>query len=264
LKGNGFPVLMYHEVTDTPERMKENRKIDPTYSLSTEQFNDQISYLNKSGYKTVSPDEIICQQPNGKKICVITFDDGYLGNYKFAFPILNKYRFSATIFVTVKGISYDSYMSWDQLRELSNNGFSIQSHTMTHRALEELNDRDIFYELSESKKIIEQQLGKSVNYLSLPFGSGNKRVFEIAGEIGYRAVFTSSLYDIDLNQKPAKIGRIAIKDRYNQDAFQNIIVKGSKIYYKMKISSSIKDMLKKIVGINNYRRVYRLVYRIEI
>ena len=255
---------MYHEVTDTPERIKEIRKIDPTYSLSTQQFEEQIAYLHKSGYKTVSPNEIIHQQSNYRKICVITFDDGYLGNYKFGFPILTKYQFTATIFVTVCGIPEDPYMTWDQLRELSNNGFSIQSHTMTHRALEELNEEDIYYELSESKMIIEKELGKQVDYLSLPFGSGKKRVFEIAGEVGYRAVFTSSLYDIDLNEKPAKIGRIAIKDRHNQDAFQNIITRDSKAYYKMKISSLTKNMVKKIVGINNYRRVYRFVYRIEI
>jgi len=263
-ENNSIPVLMYHEVTDCPERQKEIRKIDPSYSLATQQFEEHIAYLYDSGYRTVSIDEMIHQQSNNRKTCVITFDDGHVGNYEFAFPILKKYHFTATIFITVGAISIDSFMNWDQLRELTYNGFSIQSHTMTHRALGELNDKDIFYELSESKGIIEKEIRKEVKYLSLPFGSGKRNVFKIADEVGYVAVFTSSLYDIDLNSKPAMIGRIPITDSHNKDTIKNLMLKNPKLYYKMKIDSLIKNTLKKIIGLNNYRKIYRLVYRIEI
>lgn len=255
---------MYHEVTDTPERQKKIRTIDPSYSLAVQEFEEQMAYLHDHGYQAISPAELIRQPTRTENACLITFDDGHVGNYEFAFPVLQKYQFTATFFVTVRDIAAESFMSWNQLRELSRYGFSIQSHTMTHPALEELDDDEIYYELAESKKIIEEKVGTRVDYLSLPLGSGKKSVYSIAREIGYVAVFNSSLNAIDMNSQPAKIGRIAVKDSHDLTSFKNIITGNQTSYYRMKIDSLIKNGVKKIVGINNYRKIYRFVYRIRI
>jgi len=259
-----IPVLMYHEVTNNPERQKKIRRIDPNYSLLTQKFEEQMEFLYENGYETVSPDEIIHHQANEKKICMLTFDDGFVGNHEFAFPVLKRCQFTATIFVFVGYISTDRYMNWDQLRELASNGFSIQSHTMTHSPLGELSEKEIFYELSESKKIIEKEIGKEVKYLSLPHGSWNKNVFRIADEVGYVGIFTSWPYEINLTINPIRIGRIPIKYGYNIDKFHQIVTKRSELYYKMKSENFIKNIVKKIIGLNNYRKIYRFIYRVEL
>ena len=74
---------------------------------------------------------------------VLTFDDGYLDNWLFAFPLLKKYSLKATIFVSPdfvdkrNGIRSDfsesGFLSWDEMRIMESSGLiDIQSHTMTH------------------------------------------------------------------------------------------------------------------------------------
>jgi peptidoglycan/xylan/chitin deacetylase (PgdA/CDA1 family) len=202
------PILMYHEVTDYPEKLKSKKMIDPEYSLPTQKFEEQIAYLYEKGYNVLSIDDIVRPQTMDFKTCAITFDDGYIGNFNYAYPILKKYGYSATLFISTKYVSMlEQMMNWDQLRELASHGFSIQSHTATHPALEELEDKDIFYELSESKKIIESEIGKDVKYLSLPFGSYKRNVTRIAREVGYAGVLTSVPFSRNWALKPVLIGK---------------------------------------------------------
>lgn len=243
-------VLMYHEVTNTPERQKRIRKIDPSYSISSEQFEKHIKYLYKNGYKTILPDEIITNMYSGQKKIVLTFDDGLIGNYEFAFSIISEYKYLATIFVSVKNISSARFMNWEQLKELSSNGFLIQSHTMTHSPLGTLSENKIFYELSDSKACIEDKIGKEVKYLSLPYGNCNRDVFKIANEIGYVGIFTSTPYKNDLTVQPFSMGRIPIKDNYNINNFAKIILNESKYCYKLKYENNFKTMIKKIGIVN--------------
>jgi len=265
MKENTIPVLMYHEVTNFPEGQKKVRKIDPDYSLHINSFEEQMNYLFDEGYQTISCDEFIDHRVyNTKKQCVLTFDDGLVGNYKFAFPILKKYGFKATIFVAVDGISTSRFMNWEQLRELAENGFSVQSHTMTHADLRMLEEREILYELSVSKNIIEKNVGNEVKHLSLPFGSGSKKVCQIARDLGYEVVFTSSYFMKNLYNKPAVVGRIPIRAGDSKQTFENLLSRKSAQSRKIMIVSKLKNGIKKIVGLNNYRKVYRLFYRIKL
>ena len=261
---NTIPVLMYHEVTDYPEIKKKIRRIDPDYSLSADSFHDHMTYLFDEGYRTISCDELLNYQFPVKRQCVLTFDDGLIGNYQIAFPICKKFGFKATIFVVVSGICTSRFMNWAQLCELTDNGFSIQSHTMTHADLNNLNEHEILYELSESKKILEKNVGGKVEFLSLPFGSGNKTVLKIARDLGYRAVFTSAYYQMNLNYKPAIFGRIPVKASDSMQTYEYLISKKDDQLRKLMIIGMIKDRIKEIIGLNNYRKVYRLFYRIKL
>jgi peptidoglycan/xylan/chitin deacetylase (PgdA/CDA1 family) len=264
IEENTIPVLMYHEVTDYPEIKKKIRRIDPDYSLSISSFKEHMDCLFEQGYQTISCDELLNHQVHAKKQCVLTFDDGLVGNYHFAFPILKEYGFKATIFVVVDGVSMGRFMNWEQLHELSENGFSIQSHTMTHADLSMLTEQEIIYELSESKKIIEKKVGKEVKYLSLPFGSGNRKVFQLASDLGYTVIFTSSYYHKNLNNIPAIIGRIPIKSSDSRYTYEYLLSKRHNQLQMIMIKDIVKNGIKKIVGLNNYRKVYRLFYRIKL
>ena len=106
----------------------------------------------------------------------------------------------ATFFIVPNLIGEVGYMSWDQVREMNNYRtetgeklFSFGSHSLTHRPLGDLSKEDILFEMRESKRILENQIGDPVNTIALPFGSGanNPKVIEAARESGFRVVRTS-------------------------------------------------------------------------
>jgi Predicted xylanase/chitin deacetylase len=124
----------------------------------------------------------------------ITFDDGFESFYTLAFPVFEKHTMKTTVFPIA---GYVGKMSlWDilpqqlhmnraQIREISDHGHEIGSHTLTHANLTFLSDADVVRELVDSKHILEDITGKQVTSLSFPFGSWNKRVWEKAQELGY-------------------------------------------------------------------------------
>ena len=130
------PVLMYHHISEEGNDSTE---------LSPEAFEAQIAALAEAGYTSVFPEDLAAYVREGKELpekpIVITFDDGYLSNYEYAYPILKKYGMVATIFVigsTVgdtehyKDTDYPitPHFSYEQAKEMVDSGvISIQSHT---------------------------------------------------------------------------------------------------------------------------------------
>jgi peptidoglycan/xylan/chitin deacetylase (PgdA/CDA1 family) len=259
-------ILLYHEVTDFPERAKKIREIGPADSLPTRQFEEQMGWISEGqNTKVVTVDSLFYEAQDDSKKIVLTFDDGLIGNYLYALSILEKYGFKATFFVTVRFISrIMRYMSWEQIAGLQKNGHLIQSHTMTHPMLGVCDDREITYELETSKKTIEDKIGAPVKYLSLPFGSFDQRVIKIAKETGYQAIFTSSCSTKDSNGKFYQFGRIHVKDTYSLQKFVRLIDPNPTQFLLTRTNEALKGLIKEMIGLNNYRKLYRLIYRIEL
>ena len=130
------PVLMYHHI---------DPQADDNTTITPETFEAQIAALAEAGYTAIFPDDLAAYVREGKELpekpVVITFDDGYLSNYEYAWPILEKYGMVATIFVigsTVgdtdhyKDTDYPitPHFSYAQAKEMVDSGvISIQSHT---------------------------------------------------------------------------------------------------------------------------------------
>ena len=258
-------ILLYHEVTDFPERTKKIRKMSPADSLLTKQFEGQMAFLSdRPNTKVVTVDDMFAQAQDSAQKVVLTFDDGLIGNYLFAFKILEKYGYQATFFVTVNNISRNRYMSWDQLGALHKNGHSIQSHTMTHPMLGECDESQMTYELETSKKVIEDRIGAPVKYLSLPFGSSNESVIAIAKQLGYQGIFTSLSNIGKRKNELCQFGRIHVKDTYPLKKFVRLIDPNPTQFFLTRAEEALKGITKEIIGLDNYRKIYRFVYRIEL
>jgi len=257
-------ILLYHEVTDFPERGKRIRKMGPADSLLVKRFEEQMALISeRPNTKVVTADDIFSGAENNFKKIVFTFDDGFVGNYLFAFDILERYGFKATFFITVDNISKERYMSWEQLGALRKKGHSIQSHTMTHPMLRVCDERQITYELETSKKTIEDKIGAPVKYLSLPFGSFDERVVKIARDTGYKAIFTSSYHHGNSDGELYQVGRIQVKDIYPLKTFVRLLDPNPAQILFIKVNEGSRRLIKKIIGLYNYRKLYRLIYRIE-
>jgi peptidoglycan/xylan/chitin deacetylase (PgdA/CDA1 family) len=142
---------------------------------------------------------------------VITFDDGYEGNYRHAFPALRRRRFPATFFVVTAKIGDSAMMTWSQLREMHAGGMAVESHTATHPLLSTLTAAETLKELNESKRMIESRLGCLVRHLSLPNGDSNPWCAGIAARLGYRTACGSRFGMNGWGADPFLLRRIAVK-----------------------------------------------------
>ena len=110
------------------------------------------------------------------KSVALIFDDGYGDNYTNAFPILQKYQMRATFFIITGALGEPGYMADSQIRALSESGMEIQSHTVHHVSLGKINAGLTAKETADSKKTLEQILGKPCLFLAYPSGSFNTTV----------------------------------------------------------------------------------------
>ena len=262
-KGPRIPILMYHEVSEVTERRKKTRSTNPAYALSIKQFHNQMNYLHKNGYQTLSLNELLNNKtPAYQRSLIITFDDGWANNHTNAFPILREHGLSATIFIITGFIGQSDYLDWNQLREMDKEGMSIQSHTVSHKPLVGFPRDQLMYELDASKKSIEDNLGKQVDFLSVPHGMINRKVVDMARTLGYKAICTTEPGFSHRYGDPAIFKRINISDRYQIDTFEKIVQINRTIILSLIFFKKIKNLTRKVLGYNNYRKVYRFLYRI--
>jgi peptidoglycan/xylan/chitin deacetylase (PgdA/CDA1 family) len=196
-----LPILVYHQL-----RVSGNDPADAPDAISLERFEAQMKYLHSQGYMTLSMDEVIRflkGEPFPAKIVAIHFDDGWKSALQ-AVPILNHYGFKASFWIIAgKGIGWP-HMDWGEVQALAENPrFDIFSHTMTHpwkpndTFLDWINNRvpgkgleQVNWELKESKRVLEEKLGKPVVYLAWPSGLYNDSLIAIARNAGYSALLT--------------------------------------------------------------------------
>ena len=255
------PVLMYHAVSETAGGDERARSTNPAYCLLPQVFREQMNWLFEHHFSTL-PLQALLELPrlHDSKAVAITFDDGWLNNYTDAFPILKERGLMATVFVVTGAIGRPGYMNWNQLKEMSSAGISIQSHTTSHMPLTLLPPEKIWHELLTSKLCLEDSLGKKVEFLSLPHGMGNRVVFGLAEEIGYRAVCTSEPGYRHSFGSLSVLKRMNVAGRYGIDDFRKIIERDRIMIASLILSKTVKNLVKKILGYRGYRAAYRLRY----
>ena len=191
------PILAYHNVTP------DNAPITHSdITLIVSQFESQIRFLHDHGYSSLNLMDLFrsstIEEFHRKKAFVLTFDDGYEDFYSQVYPILRRYGFIATVFLITdligKGSNYDdemgaSWLTWEQIKALSSEGFSFGSHTCSHPHLSGLHEEKIQYELIASKECLKAGLGQEVPFLSYPYGDSNPTIRRMAMQAGYQAAF---------------------------------------------------------------------------
>ncbi len=202
----GVPVLNYHQI---------NNEDHNSLTLSDKEFEAQMNYLYREGYNAISPDQLADYLQYDKKLppnpILITLDDGYADNYRVAYPILQKYHFTATIFVITDFVShYPKYLTWNQIKEMSDDGLSFEDHTLSHISLPKASDEEISKQLIKSKEALEWHIGKKVEYLAYPGGEYDQRVIQLTKDAGYRAAFTVNFGRDRVNSIMYTLNRIPI------------------------------------------------------
>jgi peptidoglycan/xylan/chitin deacetylase (PgdA/CDA1 family) len=209
---DGVVFLMYHELETAGRPLCEEGAGYARYVVGAEDFKQHLSQLRSAGLRGVSVGEALKKTEGddaGRRVC-ITFDDGCETDLLFAAPLLKDEGFDATFYVTVGHLNRRGYMSESQLRELSDAGFDVGSHSMTHCYLHDLDDERVREEVLGSKERLEQLTGRTVAHFSCPGGRWDARVARLAREAGYESVATSSVGVNTRASDPFKLSRVAV------------------------------------------------------
>ena len=190
-----IPVLMYHRIATV-----ENDR----NSLPIEKFAWQLEYLQKNNFNTISLKMLYDFYTKGIKLpknpIVLTFDDGYKDNFISALPLLKKYNMTAVVFPIANwigkpnkwenfGKELTTTMNWQELKSWQENGQEIASHTVEHPFLNNCSRQELLAELSNSKKILQEKLQTSMDFLCYPYGKFDADTVAIAKQSGYKAAF---------------------------------------------------------------------------
>lgn len=182
-------ILTYHHLERPPESGDERGLF-----VAPEAFERQLAWLAAVKIPVLSLDDLRTRllAADGAPIraAAITFDDGYEDNFLHALPLLKRFGFTATFFITtgwIGGASPQGHrmMNVDQIRSMAEAGMTIGSHTVTHPWLARIPIEETRRELADSKAALESILGPPVRWVCYPSGSFNPAVEDAARELGY-------------------------------------------------------------------------------
>ena len=206
------PILMYHRIANVGGDRN---------ALPPDKFEEQLLFLASHGYQTVTLKELYDSLATKKtlppKSVVLTFDDGYKDNITTALPLLQKYKMVATVFPIAcwvgKENKWENFnkqltntMDWDELRSWLEAGMEIGAHTANHPFLSHCDQQQLENELKESKRILEEKLFITVDYLCYPYGDFAEETKNAGKKAGYKmalAIFDHvPLWSLDLMALP--------------------------------------------------------------
>jgi peptidoglycan/xylan/chitin deacetylase (PgdA/CDA1 family) len=248
-------ILLYHDIAENSCIVSPGHR---PYVLEPAMFRRQMRSVAAQGLPVVSVADW-CASPRPPRAIVLTFDDGHVSNYEAALPVLVDNRIMATFFITAGRVGTGTTMSWRQIRALHAAGMEIGSHTVTHRPPSTLDDKALRYELSESRRILEDGLGAPVVSISSPTGFFNPRMRLIAREVGYRALCFGSAGLAADDGDPFSLSRVAVKRTTHSDQFESLLRFDARAIRRLRLRQAARDLAKKTLGPSAYLRIRRVL-----
>lgn len=215
-------VLMYHHLTETPLMLYPG-------VLPAVQFDEQMQLLKQEGFHVITMKQyrefMLDRAPVPDNAVLLTFDDGYESFYKLAFPILQKYGYTAVNFIIVSDVDNTNKhqvpkLTWEQMREMKRAGMGFYNHTYnlhyygvvdaeggTRPAASsllyihdenrnELNEeyyRRVTGDLAHAERRLKEELGNTDSAIAFPYGSYNEKLLEICDSLGIHLKFNIGL-----------------------------------------------------------------------
>ena len=236
-------LLTYHEILDSPS--------SDQYSVSDAQFDRHLELTWRLARQAKIPADCIA----------ISFDDGHASNFSLALPLLGRHRLKAVFFITAGWVgSKPGYMNWEQAKALHRAGHVVQSHGWSHKFLSKSSDSELQFELTESKRVIEDRLNAPVSAISIPGGRWDDRVLKACAAAGYNSVYTSdplfttaSKYGIQIH------GRMMVRRSMNLNELEKFLTADSFYLFNLRLRYRSTLALRMLMSDASYHRLWRWV-----
>lgn len=205
------PIIMYHSVCD-------NERVKSDYLISPDMFESDIKYLHDNGYTSIFVGDLVGYvyegMPLPKKPIIITLDDGYLNNYTYVLPILEKYDMCATVSVVGEFVEEAekendpnpkyAYLTWNDIRALEDSGrIEIGNHTNAMHEIgerrgcmkivgesDEVYDKTLSADLTVLQNSLTENSGLTPIVFTYPYGFVSEESLPIVKKLGFLAALT--------------------------------------------------------------------------
>lgn len=183
-------ILLYHHVSDRTPRVT---------SVTADELREHLTYLRDNDFTVIDIRDAIAAAQGRKEIpeksVVITFDDAYQNIYTNGWPILKEFDVPWTLFVTTDPIGQTAgqYMSWDQIRDLHNDGVVIANHSLDHAHLPRRADyasetawlERMRENILGAEAKIKEEVGVSYKLFAYPYGEYDNVLADLVAELGF-------------------------------------------------------------------------------
>jgi peptidoglycan/xylan/chitin deacetylase (PgdA/CDA1 family) len=219
------PILCYHQLRDYRPADSKTAK---DYIVPVAAFREQMKLLADSGYHAILPGQLYDYLTQGKELpskpFMISFDDTRLDQFTIGQPELNKYGFKGVFFIMTISLGRPGYMSREQVKQLSDEGHIIGSHTWTHENVKKYSADDWVEQIEKPSKQLQTITGRPVEYFAYPFGLWNKEAIEKLKDHDFKAVFQLSDHR-DKNDPLFSIRRIIVPGGWSAGTMLNVMKK---------------------------------------
>lgn len=187
------PILCYHQIRDWREKDSKSAK---DYIIPVNTFKEQMKMLSDSGYHSILPEQLYNYlaygDPLPSKPVMLTFDDTDYDQYEVGAKVLDKYGYKGVYFIMTVSIGKNGkyrYMSKEDIKDLSDRGNVIGSHTYDHKNFKKYTGEDWKIQLDKPTAKLEEITGKKMLEFAYPFGLWNAEGIPELKKRGFRAAY---------------------------------------------------------------------------
>jgi peptidoglycan/xylan/chitin deacetylase (PgdA/CDA1 family) len=249
-----LPILMYHSVSESDEAETGARAYYRTVTTPTA-FAQQMKQLAENGYSAIPVSEAVSHLDHGlgtKKYVAITFDDGFGDFYQHAFPVLNRFGFTATMYLPTAYIGDrplqfkgKDCLTWSEIGELRKYGIEFGSHTVTHPQLSSLDAGAVESEIADSKHAIEDKLGETIDGFAYPYAFPEQNVAFVSllrrtlADAGYRQGVCTRIGLARRRHDPYFLPRLPMNSLDDTDLFEAKLQGGYDWLHRVQYASKL-------------------------
>jgi peptidoglycan/xylan/chitin deacetylase (PgdA/CDA1 family) len=223
IQSMSVPILLYHQIAAPPTK---DAPFQGLY-VDADIFRDQMKWLKRAGFQGLSLEKAMpyIQGEKTGKVAAITFDDGFQNVLENAAPVLDEFGFTATNYFVANqvgghnawdhalGVARTPLMSVSELREWATLGHEVGAHTLDHVHLGEKPDGEARQQISRSKDVLEDMLGREVTNFCFPYGENNAIHREIVKGAGFKTATTTVRRRARSTDDPFALPRISVRRR---------------------------------------------------
>jgi peptidoglycan/xylan/chitin deacetylase (PgdA/CDA1 family) len=213
---------MYHRVDVSSPSDHTSRAL----TVSPAQFEAELRYLHAKGFQTLGIAEFERDVAEGRmpeRAVLITFDDGYGDQFRYAFPILERFGDRAIFFVNTGDVGRTRHLTWDEIDVMHWAGMSIECHGVDHVDLASLDATAQAYQIDDCVRSLQGHLHDAVQAYAYPSGAFDAQTITIEERAGLLFGFTTDPSFQTQRDSPYELTRLRVTSEMSDAKFAALI-----------------------------------------